>query len=244
VNFLSQQGSAELGTAGDKLSYDVSAEFTPVTGFPLTIGVDYKHKADQVLTGHAHFSNAPAALGPNALDQGVTHALTIPNLLNVGVAYRALPTLLFTGAWTFDRFIVYRQDLFVGSAGTTIDVPRDYTNGYTFRIGAELEDLVPSFTFRAGVLRDISPTRARALSPSIPDANSTAIGLGVGYDVGANVRLNATYFHAFFDSISTVGNEVLTPGSFDTRANIVTIGVAWQPGGRPTGYSAALARGP
>ena len=105
-NFLGQEGGAELGAAGGKLSFDLSTEITPIVGVPLTIGIDYKHKGDQTLTGHAHFDNVPAALGPNALDQGVSHDLSVPNLLNVGIAFRVLPTLLVTGAWTLDRFIV------------------------------------------------------------------------------------------------------------------------------------------
>jgi long-chain fatty acid transport protein len=242
-NFVGQEGGARLGTAGGKVSYQLSAEITPLLDVPLTIGIDYKHKADQTLKGHAHFDNAPPALGPNTLDQGVTHDLTVPNLLNVGIAYRVLPNLLLTGAWTLERFIVYKRDLFVGDLGTTVLVDRNYKNGYTFRLGGELEDVVPKLTVRAGILRDIAPTRPEALSPTIPDADVTAVALGLGYELRPGLSVNATYFHAFYDSTSTVGAEVF-PGKFDTRANIVTIGLAFQPGGRPQGASAALARRP
>jgi len=238
-NFLGPEGGAALGTSGGKVSFDLSAEITPVIGVPLTIGVDYKHKADQTLTGHAHFDNAPPALGPNTLDQGVTHDLTIPNLLNVGIAYRVLPNLLVTGAWTFDRFIVYKRDLFVGDRGTTVLVNRDYKNGYTFRVGAEMEDVLPKLTLRAGVLRDIAPTRPEALSPTIPDANSTAVAIGFGYEISPGLALNATYFHAFFDSTNTVGAEVFQ-GKYETRANIYTVGLTFRPGEKPRGDSAAL----
>jgi len=238
-NFLGQEGGAALGTSGGKVSFDLSTEITPITGVPLTIGIDYKHKADQTLTGHAHFDNAPPALGPNTLDQGVTHDLTIPNLLNVGIAYRVLPTLLLTGAWTFDRFIVYRRDLFQGDLGTSVVVNRNYKNGYTFRVGGELEDVVPKLTLRAGVLRDISPTRPDAFSPTIPDANSTAFALGVGYEISPGLALNATYFHAFFDEANTVGADVFA-GRFETRANIVTVGITFRPGEKPRGDSAGL----
>src|SRR5207302_9713967 len=207
-NFLGQEGGAALGTSGGKVSFDLSAEITPLVGVPLTIGIDYKHKADQTLTGHAHFENAPPSLGPNTLDQGVTHDPTLPNLLNVGIAYRVLPNLLLTGAWTFDRFIVYKRDLFAGDLGTTVLVNRDYKNGYTFRLGAELEDAIPNLAIRAGILRDISPTRPDALNPSIPDADVTAVSLGVGYELRPGLSLNATYFHAFYDSINAVGPAV------------------------------------
>jgi long-chain fatty acid transport protein len=240
LNFVSQEGGVELGASGGKVSFDVSTEITPITGIPLTIGIDYKHKGDQTLSGHAHFDNVPAALGSNTLDQAVTHDLTIPNLLNVGLAYRVLPNLLISGAWTLDRFIVYKRDLFVGDLGTTVVVNRDYKNGYTFRVGAELEDLIPKLTMRAGVLRDIAPTRQEALNASIPDSNVWAVALGLGYELRPGLSVNATYFHAFYDETNTIGADNF-PGIYDTRANIYTIGLSYRPGARPRGISAALA---
>jgi len=238
-NFLGQEGGAELAAAGGKVSFDLSAEITPIIGVPLTIAIDYKHKGDQRLSGHAHFENAPPALGPNTLDQGVTHDLSIPNLLNVGIAYRVLPTLLLTGAWTLDRFIVYQRDLFVGDLGTTVNVTRNYKNDYIFRFGAELEDAIPKLTLRAGILRDMAPTRPDALNPTIPDSDVTSLAFGLGYEIKPGLVLNATYFHAFFDEASTTGSDVF-PGTFDTRANIVTIGISFRPGAKPRGDSAAL----
>src|SRR2546430_12015134 len=179
-NFLGQEGGAALGTTGGRVSFNVSAELTPVIGVPLTIGIDYKHKADQTLTGHAHFDNAPPALGPNTLDQGVTHDLTIPNLLNVGIAYRVLPNLLVTGAWTFDRFIVYKRDLFAGDLGTTVLVNRDYKNGHTFRIGGGVGEVLSKLTVRGGVVRGLSPPPPGGRSPPPPESQSTALPPGPG----------------------------------------------------------------
>jgi long-chain fatty acid transport protein len=238
-NFLGQEGGAELGAAGGKISFDLSTEITPIIGVPLTIAVDYKHKGDQTLTGHAHFDNAPPALGPNTLDQGVTHDLSVPNLLNVGIAYRVLPNLLLTGAWTLDRFIVYKRDLFLGDLGTTVTVNRDYKNGHTFRFGAELEDAIPKLTIRGGILRDIAPTRPEAFSATIPDSNVWSFALGLGYEIKPGIAVNATYFHAFYDEASTVGADVF-PGIFDTRANIYTVGITFRQVARPRGDSAAL----
>jgi len=238
-NFLSNEGGAAIGTSGGKVSFDVSTEITPFEEIPLTIGIDYKHKADQVLTGHAHFDGAPPALGPNTLDQSASHALSLPNLLNVAVAYRVIPNLLVTGAFTWDRFIVYKQDAFLGDLGTNVIVPRNYKNGHTYRLGAEYEDLVPKMTLRAGFLRDIAPTRPEFLNASIPDADVTAVSIGLGYEIYPGLALNATYFHAFYDDITTVGNEVFA-GRYETRANIVTVGLTFRPGEKPRGFSAGL----
>ncbi|MFL5400528.1 MAG: OmpP1/FadL family transporter [Myxococcales bacterium] len=238
-NFVAQEGSVELGTAGGKLAWQASVELTPLRDVPFTIGFDYKHKADQVLTGTANFENVPPPLAPNALDQGATHALTIPNTFNVGAAYRALPDLLITGAWTLDRFIVYKQDLFLGDRGTTVIVNHDFHNGYTFRLGAEYTDVVPRLTVRAGVLRDIAPSRPDTFHPAIPDSDVWAGGIGLGYRFKPELEVNATYFHAFFDSMTTTPTAAF-PGTYNTRANIATVGLVWHMGPTPKGSSAAL----
>ena len=78
-----------------------------------------------------------------------------------------------------------------------------------------------------------------ALPICIPDANTTAVALGVGYEVSPGLAINGTYFHAFFDETSTVGNEFFQ-GTYNTRANIVTIGLTYRPGEKPRGFSAGL----
>jgi long-chain fatty acid transport protein len=227
VNFLSQQGQIELGTSGGALSFDLSAEATPFTDIPLTVSVDYKHQGVQHLSGHAHVTGIPLALQPSLLDQQVDHTLTYPNQLNVGAAYQLpIAPLLLTAGWTWERFHVYQEDVFAGSRGVRVIVPRDYKNGYTFRLGGELQAL-PRLKGRAGILRDISPSRPETLNPSLPDSNVTAVSIGAGYAVLPNLEINAAYFHAFFDSIRTAGTEVLQ-GTYDTRANIWALNVVWQ----------------
>ncbi|HEY6908536.1 MAG TPA: outer membrane protein transport protein [Myxococcales bacterium] len=229
VNFLSQEGQIELGTAGGAASFDLSAEGTPFASLPLTLSVDYKHQGVQHLEGHAHGSNVPLPLRPGLLDQGVTHTLTYPNQLNLGAAFRApLLPLLVTAGFTWERFHVYQEDAFVGDRGVSVVVPRDYRNGYTFRLGGEYQAL-PILKLRAGVLRDISPSRTDTLDPSLPDSNATAFSLGVGYAALRNLEIDAAYFHAFYDSITATGIEAF-PGTYQTRASIYALNLVWKPG--------------
>ena len=229
LNFLnSAPGTIELGTAGGALSYDVSAELQPLPSVPFTIAFDYKHQGVQTLTGLAHATNVPLGLQPALLDQGVTHGLTYPNQLNLGAALRVIAPVLVTFDWTWERFHVYKQDVFAGDRGVTVVVPRDYKNGYTLRVGTEVQ-VVPLLKLRAGVLRDTSPSRPETLSPTLPDANSTAITFGIGVAATPNLEISASYFHDWEDSISTTGTETFA-GTYDTRANIFALSVTWKPG--------------
>ena len=77
--------------------------------------------------------------------------------------------------WTWERFHVYTDDTFIGDRGVTVIVPRDYKNGYTLRLGTEYAGLpgVPGLKLRAGILRDISPSRPETTSPTLPDSDVT-----------------------------------------------------------------------
>ena len=228
INFISNYGGAELSTSGGQASFDVSAEIKPVKDLPLTIGFDYKHQAVMTLNGFAHFDGVPAALRPQALDQNVSHRLTFPNQINAGVAFRPIEPLLVSAGMTWERFVVYREDAFIGALGTSVIVPRDYHNGQTYRIGAEYA-VLPALRVRGGVLRDISPTNTDRLNPSIPDASSTAVTLGASYDLTKGLELTAAYFFDREDSTSVTNNDGSTlPGSYDTHSNIFAVGLSYR----------------
>jgi long-chain fatty acid transport protein len=229
LNFLnSAPGQIELGTTGGALSYDLSIELQPLLSVPFTIGFDYKHQGVQPLSGHAHGTNVPLALQPKLLDQGVTHTLTYPNQLNLAAAYRVIAPLLLTFDWTWERFHVYKQDLFVGDRGVTVVVPRDYKNGYTLRVGAEYQ-VIPLLKLRAGALRDMAPSRPETISPTLPDADSTAVTVGVGLDLTRSLEISASYFHDWEDKMTSVGGGAF-PAQYDTRANIWALSISWKPG--------------
>jgi long-chain fatty acid transport protein len=231
----------EVGTAGGAATFDVSAEITPVLGFPLTIGVDYKHKAHQKLTGDAHFSNVPAALQsqPRLQDQGVTHFLVIPNRLNLGLAFRPVEKLLLTLAWTFDRYIVYADDTFIGDKGVTLVVPRNYSNGATYRIGGEYQ-ATPQLQIRAGVFRDVSGLprspdgSSPTYSPSLPDGNSWDGAVGASWAFSKAFAIHGAFFYSVFDKIKSDPSQGAFPGQYDISAWVATLGFTyrWDPSQR------------
>lgn len=225
INVLTQDVHAELGTAGGALSYDLSAEID-VPGIPVSIGVDYKHQGVQSLEGSAHFSNVPPELSQSLPDQDVTHVLTVPNTLNVGVAWRPVPSWVVTAGYTFDRYEVYAEDLFAGSMGTEVVVPRDYGNGYTLRLGAEWQ-AIPSLQIRAGVLRDHSGQKTDNYSPSLPDGDTWAFCLGGGWEFSKNLSASLGLFYAPFDKVTATGTTAFQ-GSYTPSAFIASVGVVWK----------------
>jgi len=226
IDVLTGDVRAELGTAGGALSYDLSAEIA-IPGVPVTIGVDYKHQAVQKLEGSAHFSNVPPDLAQSLPDQDAKHTLTYPNALHVGAAWQVAAPVLVTAEWSWNRYQVYTEDLFVGSLGTTVVVPRDYANGYTFRVGAEWQ-ASSQLQLRAGVLRDHTGQKTDNYSPSLPDGDTWAFGLGGGWAFSRDLSVALGLFYAPFDKVTATGTEAFQ-GSYWPSAFIASVGVTWRP---------------
>ena len=242
-----------LDISGGAATYEVSAEIDPLPGVPLTFAVDYKHKATQNVDGDVTWTGTgPYAAGVQnpALSAlfGATSAeqtLTIPNLLNIGVAYRVTKPLLVTATFTFDRWVVYDRDLFIANTGARIDVPRDYSNGQTYRAGVEY-DLLPSLQVRAGLQRDVSGLKKETYSPTLPDGSSWGGSLGATYLLPRGFSVDGVVFYAKMDEVkvpaSAVGSEPTLPatlfptgtfrGSYEPSALVYGLSVGWRPGAR------------
>lgn len=218
----------ELATKGGAPSFDLSAEYK-VPAIPLTVAVDYKHKGTMKLSGDGHFV-VPGGLLPGsdtpAVDQGVKHTLVYPSVFNVGAAYRVAPPLLLAATYTWNGYSVYKADTFLGDKGTTIEVKRNYKDGMTFRFGGEY-DLTPTWQLRAGLERDLSGLDTDYYSPTLPDSNTWAAGLGAGWKIRPDLALSAAFFRAWMDKVKVTG-DIELPGSYLTRVWIASVGVTWR----------------
>ncbi len=222
----------EIATKGGAPSFDLSADWTPrLSGqaLPFTLAVDFKYKGKQTLKGDGNFVVPDSLLGgtPPPVDQKVTHELTYPSVLNLGIAYRPpVQGLQLTGSYTWTGYSVYEADTFVGDKGTTINVPRNYGNGHTFRLGAEYET-TPKLTLRAGLLRDLSGFKTDTSSPTIPDGNAWGYAFGAGWKFSPDLSVSGTVFYAVVDEVTATGTQAM-PGIYNTNLWIFSLGLNWR----------------
>jgi long-chain fatty acid transport protein len=228
LNFGTSQGDIQVATSGGVFSWTASLEAKPIKDAPFTIGMTYRHQAVQNLTGDAHAGHVPPAFQAAGLvDQGISHSLTFPNILQVGVATTAVPDLLIAAAYQISRFTVYQQDAFIGDKGVTVNVAREFHNQQVFRLGAEYGGLLPGLKVRAGVLRDVSPQPTDTLDPSLPDSSSWATNLGASYGFTKGISATIGWEHAFFDQTTTTGANPF-PGQYNTKADLVGVSVSYR----------------
>jgi long-subunit fatty acid transport protein len=249
ATLAAQDAEVKLGKMdGWGFSYDVSFEVDPVKNLPLTIALDYKHKATQDLSGDVHWSGllAPLSVAPGAITSATSakETLTIPNTLNIGAAYRVAKPWLITATFTLDRWVVYDADQFNGNNGSQYTVPRHYGNGQTYRAGVAW-DALQALTIRAGVERDVSGLNKNFYSPTLPDASSWGGSLGATFRFAKAFSVDAAGFYAKMDKVDVPPGGVesgfpptgagLLPtgafrGSYEPDAWVFSASVNWQPG--------------
>jgi long-chain fatty acid transport protein len=213
----------ELSTKGGAVAFDLNAEVSPIES--LTVAADYKYKGTMKLKGDGHFE-VPAVLALAVQDQGVSHELTYPAVLNVAAAWQVTRPVLVTAGVTYNWYSVYKEDAFVGDKGFLKVVPRNYDNGITYRLGLEYA-ANEKLNLRAGLLRDLSGFKTDTYSPTLPDGNSWAGSVGAGYAFSKNLTANAGFFYAYFDKVTATGTEAF-PGSYQTNAWILSGGISYQ----------------
>ncbi len=218
----------ELATRGGGLAWGLSAEIKPSTSVPLTLGFDFKYHGTMDLRGDGHFS-VPDPLAPNAQDQSVRHELTYPSVLNFAIAFRPAQALLVTFGYTNTFYSIYKADTFLGGAGLVIEVPRNYGDGYTFRLGGEW-DATDRLAVRAGLLRDVSGLDPTQYSPTLPDSSTWAVTGGLGFKVTPAWVVNAAVFRGFMDQVTAPVGGSSIPGTYQSSVWIASAGVTWQPG--------------
>ena len=229
----------ELATKGGALSFGLSAEIRPSLSVPLTLAFDFKYQGKMNLKGDGHFS-VPGGLAPAVTDQGVTHELTYPSVLNFAAAYQVAKPLLLTFGFTYNFYSVYQADTFIGSAGLVIDVPRNYSDGMTFRLGGEF-DATDRLVVRAGLLRDISGLDPASYSPTLPDSSTWAVSAGLGFKVTPALTVNGAYFHGFMDQVTAPVDGASIPGAYQSSVWIASAGVTFTPGAGKTPAAAPVA---
>ena len=233
-------GDVQLGTAGGAFTFHVGGELQPLPGWK--IGIDYRHKADQTLKGDAHFGHIPATFGDQLRDQGASHDITWPNVLQGGTSYQITPDLLVNVGVLFVRWIVYKEDRFIGDQGLVVTVPHNFKNGFGVSVGGEyLLPMVKGLALRAGFERVQAPANTDTEHPAIPDANSTALTLGVGYAPNPQLDVSLGYKLAILDTITTTGAEVF-PGTYNTTAHFLSASVAYRFGGSSPSSTAVASK--
>lgn len=102
-----------------------------------------------------------------------------------------------------------------------VTYPENFDNTWRYALGSEYK-VTDTLTFRAGGSYDQSPVNNTDRTIRLPDTNRWVGGVGAGYQLTHNVKLDAAYQHIWFQdaSINQVGRVSSSIGSVDSAANL------------------------
>ena len=180
--------------------------------------------------GRAHFSPANPDFAPVLPDQGGTAAITLPDIITVGVMGRPRANLALTFDANVTLWSTYdRIDINFNSAPDRAIVPNGQ-NSFTLRAGADWTFPVrcPGLHLRGGLIYDRSAIPASNLGPGLPDSDRIDVALGAGYGRG-HFRGDLGYLLVVFLPADATGGTEGPVGTYNTIAHLLglTLTATW-----------------
>lgn len=180
--------------------------------------------------GRAHFSPTNPDFAPALPDQGGTAAITLPDIITVGVMGRPRDDL----ALSFDANVVLwstydRININFNSAPDRAIVPNGH-DSFTLRGGADwtFPGRCPGLHLRGGLIYDHSAMPASNLGPGLPESDRIDVALGAGYALG-HFRGDLGYLLVVFLPVDTAGGTEGPAGKYNTMAHLLglTLTASW-----------------
>lgn len=183
VNFVTSEGTAEVGGAGWGLGYNAGVNIGIVEKL-LSFGATFRSPTKVSFDGKADFQDIPSGFQSMLVDQDVKAAVTLPGSVNLGLGFTPIDRLTIAAdahmtMWSsIQRFGVE----FPNEPALTELLPKHWKDAWSFHLGGEY-GLTDSIFVRLGGQYDLTPTPADTLTPDLPDFNriSGSVGLGVNF---------------------------------------------------------------
>lgn len=195
----------------------------------LSFGLTYRSKVNMKVTDGTATFTVPTSLESNFPDGNFTASLALPQIITLGIGFKASDNLQFAFDFNFGDWSGYDTLTFDYETNTSsledTKSPRMYENSYAFRLGAQYK-LMSALDVRAGVGYSISPIQDGYVTPESPDANRLNLTAGLGYRIGEHFAVDASY--TFTQLKRTDKNlETNLDGTFKTYVSIPGLSLSY-----------------
>lgn len=187
-----------------------------------------KMKADK---GDANF-NVPPTLEDNFPSQKFRAELPLPSIYGIGASYSpndewVINAEAFLSDWhNYDEITIHYKDAPVNGMDNT-KLVRHYTQGYSFRGGAEYLPIGKKYELRAGFIVNLSPIPDDLLNPDVPDADRISPAIGGSYKFTDRLRADLTLL---YEPVHRSGTNKLTglDGTYNYDLIFPSIGITYK----------------
>lgn len=218
-------GHAELNGAASGFGFNAGVYYKPTD--KISFGLSYRSQVNmKVDNGEATFT-VPSGLAGNFPSGKFSSQLPLPQVLTIGSAYKINEKLDLALDINFVGWKAYDTLSFDYEKNTAslIDTKsaRNYRNTYALRLGGQYK-ITSQFTARLGVSYGITPVKDGFVTPETPDANRVSYTVGLGYKIGDQFAIDASFLFTELDRTDT-NLETNLSGRF--RTNVCAPGISF-----------------
>jgi len=227
-----QKSDGKANIQGDDISFGYNVGVLYEHDQDTRLGVHFRSKISHELEGDAEFVAPPEAapiLATGAFAKSdVTARAVLPETASIS-AWRRIDeklSIMADVSWTRWSRLRELRVKFDNPLQPDSAVPLSWDDTTKFALGAEYE-VDATWTLRAGVAYDQSPTKHHTRTPRIPGQDRTWLAVGASYQVNEDLRLHLGYTHIWVDSAHThvtesTGSRI--DGSYAAKVDILAFG--------------------
>lgn len=156
--------------------------------------------------------------------------ITLPDLFQVGAAYKYSDKWLFSAEadytnWTTYRRIVIDYTRDDGSVTQSID-NKNWESTWAFRLGTEYKHS-DTLKFRAGTFYDMNPVKEEYFETRVPDTDRVAFAIGAGWNKN-NVTVDVSYMYLMFLEREVDSATASLDGKYNSAAHLPAITIGYK----------------
>ena len=200
-----------------------------------SFGASYRTRiAAELDDGRVSFRDIPAQIAPQYLDGKFNSELTVPSQFHAGAGWQPVHWFYGSADMEYTLWSEFRSIEITYSAPSRLHrtIDEHWNNTFNLRFGVEFS--FASVSLRGGYRIERGPIPDRALTPGLPDADATALSIGLGYRVGERLLLDFAFVSMRFDDRLVAASEVAYDGSgglfnglYTSRSNSIAINVLY-----------------
>jgi long-chain fatty acid transport protein len=225
-------GDRNFRLSGDGDGWGLNAALKYRISENVSVGFSYRSRIKVDVDGTAELTGAPL---PFPGSGSASTSITLPDLLQAGVSYRATDSLTLNAdleyTWwsTYDRLVIASDN----PAFSQTEEHR-WKDVWCLRVGGQYR-ISERWKLRAGLVYDKNPVREEFFDTRLPDSDRAGVSAGAGYSMG-RVNIDAGYmFVKFLDrTITDSLLDDLTPtpaalnGTYKSEAHQAAITVGYR----------------
>lgn len=179
----------------------------------LNLAAKYQFKTRMRMKNKSTVKETSLISAINKFKDGERVAEDNPALLTVGAQYEIVPALRVMAGW-HHYFDVDTKQYTKAMLGDSNE----------YLAGAEL-DVCKKLQVSAGMQRTEYGFKDEGMNDISFNVSSYSVGLGVGYSVTGNIKVNAAYFHTLYDDYDKSADAIGATNSFTRTNRVFGLGV-------------------